>query len=182
MFCLKDRMHSDPLPETADQPAAPPDAPYAAHVLQVEDAPDLRDTAHQALAMLGYRVVSVGSAEDALTEMDSGTPLDVLITDISLPGKSGLALAEHGAGKHPAVKVIFASGYGESRSTWVSRAGACPSPTIWSACKNCCPPFWPAEAAQGRRGPVHRAGLVHVLDSGVCCVVANIRHPMCARG
>lgn len=82
-------------------------------VLLVEDAPDMRETAHEAIDILGYEVISVGSAELALDEIERLDKLDVLITDISLPGKSGLELAALCVEKHPGLKVIFASGYGE---------------------------------------------------------------------
>ena len=94
-------------------PLAPSSARRPKFVLLVEDAPEVRETAQQALEVLGYAVVGVGSAEEALAELDRGALPDLLITDISLPGKSGLELAMQCVQKHPAVKVIFASGYGE---------------------------------------------------------------------
>lgn len=87
--------------------------PHPVHVLVVEDAPDMRATVHETIELLGYAVLSVGSAEAALAEIERMDHLDVLITDISLPGKSGLDLAALCVEAHPAVKVIFASGYGE---------------------------------------------------------------------
>lgn len=82
-------------------------------VLVVEDAPDMRATVHATIELLGYAVVSVASAEAALAEIESIKQLDVLMTDISLPGQSGLELAALCLAAHPRVQVIFASGYGE---------------------------------------------------------------------
>jgi len=89
------------------------DAPEPVHVMLVEDAPDVRETSHAAMEALGYDVVSVASAEEALEHLEAGTPMDILVADISLPGQSGLDLAAAVVGQDPAVKVIYASGYGE---------------------------------------------------------------------
>lgn len=83
------------------------------HVLLVEDAPDVRETSHAAMEALGYDVVSVASAEEALEHIGAGSPMDILVADISLPGQSGLDLAAAVVEHDPAVKVIYASGYGE---------------------------------------------------------------------
>lgn len=82
-------------------------------VLVVEDAPDMRASAHAAIGLLGHAVVSAASAEAALAEIKNIKQLDVLMTDISLPGQSGLELAALCMAAHPRVQVIFASGYGE---------------------------------------------------------------------
>lgn len=82
-------------------------------VLVVEDAPDMRATVHATIEMLGHAVVSVPSAEAALAEIENIKQLDVLMTDISLLGQSGLELAALCVAAHPRVQVIFASGYGE---------------------------------------------------------------------
>ncbi|RYF42610.1 MAG: response regulator [Comamonadaceae bacterium] len=99
-------------PPTQDAPAAPADV-EPVHVLLVEDAPDVRETSHAAMEALGYDVVSVATAEEALERLEAGTPMDILVADISLPGQSGLDLAATVVEQDPSVKVIYASGYGE---------------------------------------------------------------------
>ena len=73
----------------------------------------MRAIVHATIELLGYAVVSVASAEAALAEIESIKQLDVLMTDISLPGQSGLELAALCVAAHPRAQVIFASGYGE---------------------------------------------------------------------
>ena len=73
----------------------------------------MRVTVHATIELLGYAVVSVASAEAALAEIQSIKRLDVLMTDISLPGQTGLVFAALWIAAHPRVKVIFASGYVE---------------------------------------------------------------------
>jgi CheY-like chemotaxis protein len=94
------------------QPAPAP-APEAspAEVLLVEDEPDLRETTLQLLELLGCRVRAVASAEEALRELERGR-YRLLLTDVSLPGRSGVALAVDAARLDPAMKIVFATGYG----------------------------------------------------------------------
>ncbi|WP_188565025.1 hybrid sensor histidine kinase/response regulator [Undibacterium terreum] len=88
------------------------DNPGMTSILLVEDNEDLRNTACDFLAMMGYQVQGAASAEAALTLLESGR-FDVLLTDIKLPGLSGTQLAEQAAEKIPGIRIIFASGYGE---------------------------------------------------------------------
>ena len=64
-------------------------------MLVVENPPDMRATVHATIELLGYAVVSVASAEAALAEIESIKQLDVLMTDISLPGQSVLNLLRY---------------------------------------------------------------------------------------
>lgn len=81
------------------------------HILVVEDNLDSQQLICELLAALGHRAEGVGSAEEALTEL-AQQAFDVLFTDVSLPGMSGIELAKRTSEKTPALKIIFASGYG----------------------------------------------------------------------
>ena len=60
----------------------------------------------------GYRIRSAGSAREALALIDAGFSPDMVISDIVMPGDmDGLGLAREIAARHPAMKVVLASGY-----------------------------------------------------------------------
>lgn len=80
-------------------------------ILVVEDNDDSRMLLEEMLRLLGHAPVAVGSAEAALQVFEQGG-FDVLLADISLPGMSGIALAEQLTRRHPGLRVIFASGFG----------------------------------------------------------------------
>jgi two-component system, NtrC family, C4-dicarboxylate transport response regulator DctD len=62
-------------------------------IVLVEDHDDLREVTAEWLAMAGFEVEPYATAELALARIEAGLP-DVLITDLSLPGMGGAALAE----------------------------------------------------------------------------------------
>jgi CheY-like chemotaxis protein len=65
------------------------------------------------LRAFGHEAEGVGHPDDALARLAAGR-YDVLFTDVSLPGMSGVDLARRALDANPALKVIFASGYGDS--------------------------------------------------------------------
>ncbi|HQP33654.1 MAG TPA: PAS domain S-box protein [Polyangiaceae bacterium] len=84
-------------------------------ILLVEDNPLIRDTTERILGILGYRVVASPDAETALSlaaEWDG--PLDLLFTDVVLPGIDGPALAERLRAMRPSLKTLFTSGYNDN--------------------------------------------------------------------
>jgi CheY-like chemotaxis protein len=86
----------------------------AATILLTEDEPHVRDLVTRMLERLGYRVATASSAEDAIELFgDPGTPVDVLLTDMVLPGLSGRELAGALRTHRPQLRVLFMSGYTE---------------------------------------------------------------------
>jgi two-component system chemotaxis sensor kinase CheA len=63
-------------------------------LLLVDDSAFFREMLTPVLKAAGYKVLSVGSAEEAATALASGAHVDVLVTDIEMPGKDGFALVE----------------------------------------------------------------------------------------
>jgi DNA-binding response OmpR family regulator len=62
----------------------------------------------------GYRLLIAGSAEEALTTAHSHDgPIDLLLTDAMMPGKSGVELANLMRAERPGIPVILMSGYTE---------------------------------------------------------------------
>jgi CheY-like chemotaxis protein len=91
-------------------------------ILVVEDEDAVRHLATVLLSRLGYTVVSASSAEAALTEAAAlGRSIDLLLTDIVLPGMNGPALAEQLRTRQSGLRVLFTSGY--SRSVAARRFG-----------------------------------------------------------
>ncbi len=80
-------------------------------VLLVEDQDDVRESSRQLLELLGCEVLDVASAEAAQAVLLRAR-YDVLLTDIALPGRSGLELARDAGARCPDMKIVIASGYG----------------------------------------------------------------------
>ncbi|HEV7855641.1 MAG TPA: response regulator [Herminiimonas sp.] len=84
-------------------------APFR-RILVVEDYLDSQEITCELLRLMGHTAEGVSNAEDALAYLDKNI-VDVLLTDINLPKMSGVALAEQTILKHPATRIIFASGH-----------------------------------------------------------------------
>jgi PAS domain S-box-containing protein len=81
-------------------------------ILVVEDEAPLRKLQIRALDSLGYRTLEAADGPSALKLLESTTRMDLLLTDIILPGgMSGPALAEAAGKLRPGLKIIFMSGY-----------------------------------------------------------------------
>ncbi|WP_221217184.1 response regulator [Pseudomonas sp. Tn43] len=91
-------------------------APYARNgetVLIVEDDPAVRVLVSAVLSELGYAFVEAGDADSAMPILNSGQRIDLLISDVGLPGMNGRQLAEIGRQYRPDLKVLFITGYAE---------------------------------------------------------------------
>jgi CheY-like chemotaxis protein len=82
-------------------------------VLLVEDSEGLRELAQRLLARQGYTVIVAANAEEALRLFDENPGIDLVLTDVVMPGASGAALAKQLLERRPAVKVVYMSGYTE---------------------------------------------------------------------
>jgi CheY-like chemotaxis protein len=81
-------------------------------VLVVEDDPFVRSYAVMCLRSLGYTVISAVDGADALQKLGSDARIDILFTDIVMPGgTSGFDLAERAGRMRPAIRVLLTSGY-----------------------------------------------------------------------
>ena len=81
-------------------------------ILIVEDDPLVREYAVRCVESLGYRSVAAESGDEALRIIAEGQPIDVLLTDIVMPGGfSGWELAKRAATIIPGLRVLFSSGY-----------------------------------------------------------------------
>jgi CheY-like chemotaxis protein len=81
-------------------------------VLVVEDDDEVREVAVSMLIELGYRVVKARDAASALVVVDSGIPIDLIFTDVMMPGTlRSPELARKAKERLPDVAVLFTSGY-----------------------------------------------------------------------
>jgi PAS domain S-box-containing protein len=110
------------LPRDAGQSVVEEPEPYSADklrgsetILLVEDSEPLRKLVKTFLDSAGYRVFSADSGESALEVSTSiGRPLDLLLTDVVMPGMNGRVLAEHLLPRQQGMKVLYMSGYTDS--------------------------------------------------------------------
>jgi PAS domain S-box-containing protein len=82
-------------------------------VLVVEDDSAVRLIISDVLRELGYASIEAGNGQTALPMLTSNTPIDLLITDVGLPGLNGRQLAEIARQHRPALKILFVTGYAE---------------------------------------------------------------------
>ncbi|MBI2309220.1 MAG: sigma 54-interacting transcriptional regulator [Rhodocyclales bacterium] len=85
--------------------------PASAHVLVVDDDADLLRLLSMRLRANGYRVTAVDSAEAALARVAIERP-DLVLSDVRLPGRDGLALFDELRQRHPALPVILLTAHG----------------------------------------------------------------------
>ena len=84
-------------------------------ILVVEDDDEVRETAVGLLTDLGYRVLKAREAMGALSVVESGVPIDVLFTDVVMPGPlRSPELARKARERLPGLAVLFTSGYIEN--------------------------------------------------------------------
>ena len=100
-------------PATPLDPALLPFANSGETVLIVEDDPAVRVLVSQVLSELGYAFVEAGDADSALPIIESSQRIDLMISDVGLPGMNGRQLAEIGRQIRPDLKVLFITGYAE---------------------------------------------------------------------
>jgi CheY-like chemotaxis protein len=81
------------------------------NILLVEDSDEVSGITVEYLRELGHQVVAVAAAEQAMTQFKSAK-FDAVMTDVRLPGMSGIELAKELLKEHPRIPVVIASGYG----------------------------------------------------------------------
>ena len=80
--------------------------------LVVDDDPEVREIVRRGLEASGYRVYTAGGVEEALAvAATTEGPIQLLVTDVVMPGESGRVLAERLLATYAALKVLFISGY-----------------------------------------------------------------------
>ncbi|WP_058543925.1 PAS domain-containing protein [Pseudomonas sp. NA13] len=108
------RLHVSPTqpPETPETVVVPP-AIAGETVLLVEDEPAVRMLVLDLLQALGYTALEARDAVTALPVLESDQRIDLLVTDVGLPGMNGRQLAEIARQHRPGLKVLFMTGYAQ---------------------------------------------------------------------
>lgn len=84
-----------------------------ATVMVVEDEPSVRELIAEVLTELGYAIIEAASGDAALPVLRSNRQIDLLVTDVGLPGMNGRQLADVARALRPGMKVLFVTGYAE---------------------------------------------------------------------
>jgi two-component system cell cycle sensor histidine kinase/response regulator CckA len=100
---------------TEEDESWPPGRRVSGRVLLVEDEDELRIIAESALTSIGLKVVGVSSSEEAMLELARSGHFDALVTDVRLPGLSGIDLATHARVSQPDLPVLYMTGYSEAQ-------------------------------------------------------------------
>ncbi|MGZ8335159.1 MAG: PAS domain S-box protein [Allosphingosinicella sp.] len=103
---------TNPLPPARKDKEAPTLRP-GLRVLLVEDNPHVLAFAEQLLVVLACEVTAVDSAERALALLDSGLEVDLLFSDVVMPGMTGVELAHAVRGRVSDIPVVLATGYSD---------------------------------------------------------------------
>jgi CheY-like chemotaxis protein len=97
------------------EPLETPKAEDGETVLIVDDEPTVRMLVADTLAQLGYQAIEAGDAASGLRVLESDARIDLLITDVGLPGgMNGKQMADQARTNRPRLKVLFITGYAEN--------------------------------------------------------------------
>ncbi len=101
---------SAPLPEPAGRIGTNrPDR--AARLLVVDDEPLVREVITQQLEAAGHAVVSAEDSRQALRLLDDGEPVDLIVSDLSMPGMDGIAFLREANRRRPNLPAILLTGF-----------------------------------------------------------------------
>ncbi|UMY18849.1 response regulator [Methylobacterium organophilum] len=107
--------HGDTVPvEEAVAPKRAARAHRGETVLLVEDEPVVRALVHEVLDDLGYTVLEASDGPAGLALARGDARIDLLVTDVGLPGLDGRSLAEQARAERPGLKVLFMTGYADN--------------------------------------------------------------------
>jgi len=109
-------------PTGASDPQAAGKPP--AHVLLVDDEEMVRETLAAGLEDAGLAVLVAASGEEALALLDAGEPVDLLVTDLSMPGMDGMMLIRHARARRSDLPALILTGYVDIAEQAAANSGA----------------------------------------------------------
>lgn len=96
------------------QPNAVPHAPFLGRLLYVEDNPQIAEVTCLLLEDSGLEITQAESAEEALRIADAqDVPFDIVLTDVVMPGLSGVQLARRLNRRWPDLPIVLVSGFSD---------------------------------------------------------------------
>jgi PAS domain S-box-containing protein len=114
---------TDAKTHTTVTDTAPNIAPGSAHVLVVDDEPELLELTKILLEQLGYRVTACGTGEEALQAL-ANQEIALLVTDITMPKMGGMALAARACARQPGLGLLYLPGFAQPMSPSTARMQA----------------------------------------------------------
>jgi PAS domain S-box-containing protein len=105
------RLLDAPDEEEIERPATIPEGRSNETILVVEDDDDVRIYSTESLRELKFNVLEASSAEMALRLLDRHPEINLLFTDVGLPGANGRELVDTALRRRPGLKVLFTTGY-----------------------------------------------------------------------
>jgi len=119
--CSEKTVSREPLPTVAHPPL-----PRKASILVVEDQDDIRQLLADSLEEFGHEIRTARAAEEAIEILRGNAHIEVLVTDITLPGRmTGLDLVRKARELMPDLKILTISGYASEDSIRASHIGRC---------------------------------------------------------
>ena len=117
-------MQGDQAPVTALRPTAKAEEPLVARLLYVEDNIQIAEITCMMLEDIGLEITQAASAEEALAIIGDGDgddddepPFDIVLTDVVMPGLSGVQLARRLNRRWPKMPVVLVSGFSDELAT-----------------------------------------------------------------
>jgi CheY-like chemotaxis protein len=114
VIILLPRFEGDRLAEVASNQASEHTAEPGQSILVVEDEIMVRDLIVAHLKELGYRIVTAVDGPSGLHTLQSSQRIDLLLTDIGLPGLNGRQIADAARVSRPKLPVLFMTGYADT--------------------------------------------------------------------
>jgi len=111
---LPEHKGSTEIERQESQTAEMPKADHGETVLVVEDESIVRSLIVEVLDELGYKAIEAVDGPSGLEILQSNRQIDMLITDIGLPGLNGRQIADAALVKRPDLKILFMTGYAEN--------------------------------------------------------------------
>jgi len=84
-----------------------------ARILLAEDDAATRDLIQRALAMDGHEMIVTQDGAEALEKLQASSGIDLLISDVQMPGVDGIELVEKGLATRPKLRVVLMSGFSD---------------------------------------------------------------------
>lgn len=109
-------MQGEQTPGTAPSLAAMAEEPFAARLLYVEDNVQIAEITCMMLEDIGLDITQAASAEEALAiigDAEGPAPFDIVLTDVVMPGLSGVQLARRLNRRWPNLPVVLVSGFSD---------------------------------------------------------------------
>jgi len=99
------------LPSLPGTGAATNSGRKSERALVVDDQPDVLDMAVELFKILGYNVYAAHNGEEAIKILTEQRNIDILFSDVAMPGMNGVELAQRAKTISPSIKILLASGY-----------------------------------------------------------------------